>query len=244
MNKKTTLQLQAIQAAKNNDWHKAAEYNQALINLDELDISAYNRLGVAYLQLCDKKKAKDVFQKVMEIDKSNAIARKHLYRLSHNQNIAIPTFCTDQFIEEPGKTKTVDLHRLASKNVLSEIVVGSEATLVPKNRYISVEVNGIYVGALPEDLSFRLTKLINTGNEYSCRIRSVSGCSCAVFLRETKRSKRNEHTNSFPLSKTQLATINDIDDIFLEDDIPIQVVETDNDVEKTLESNVLGSIEE
>lgn len=244
MNKKTTLQLQAIQAVKNTEWQKAADYNLAILELDNQDISAYNRLGVAYLQLSEKKKAKETFQKVLEIDKSNAIAQKHLHRLSHNQNVTIPTFSTDHFIEEPGKTRTAELHRLASKNVLSDVVVGSQATLVPKNRYISVEVNGTYIGALPEDLSFRLTKLITTGNEYSCRVRSVSGCSCAVFLREIKRSKRNEHTNSFPLSKTQLATINDIDDIFLEDDIPVQVVETDNDVEKTLESNVLDSIEE
>jgi hypothetical protein len=244
MNKKTTLQIQAIQAVKNNEWEKAVNYNQAILDLDNLDISAHNRLGVAYLQLAEKKKAKDIFQKVLEIDKSNAIARKHLYRLSHNQNVTIPTFSTDQFIEEPGKTRTVDLHRLASKNILNDIIVGSEATLIPKSRYISIEVKGVYIGALPEDLSFRLTKLITTGNEYSCRVRSVNGCGCAVFLREVKRSKPNEHTNSFPLSKTQLATINDIDDIFLEDDIPVQVVETDNDVEKTLESNVLESIEE
>ena len=143
----------------------------------------------------------------------------------------------EQFIEEPGKTKTVELHRLASKDQIAHLAVGQTCSLKPKNRYISVEVGKTYLGSLPEDLSYRLTKLMKNGNEYICYIRSISTNSCSIFIKETKRSKPNEFVNSFPTSKNQISTINDM---FLADDavplqmenIPIQIVVTDREDEE------------
>ncbi len=227
--------MQAIQAAKNQEWQKALDYNTQIIEIDNKDIAAFNRLGLAQLQLGGKKQAIEAFQSALGIDKSNNIANKHLKALKKNQNIKVPAFSTSNFIEEPGKTKTVELHRLACKDLLNELNVGTLCQLVPKNRYISIEANSKYIGALPEDLSFRLTKLIKTGNDYICQVRSVSSCNCVVFLKETKRSKRNQNINSFPLVKTKITTINDVDDTFLKDDVPVQIVETDNDNQQNFE---------
>lgn len=243
MNRKKTLQLQAIQAAKKQAWADAISYNEQLIELDATDLSAYNRLGVAHLQLDQKAAAQRIFEQALTVDKSNTIARKQLDRLKNNQAPAKPAFTLDHFIEEPGKTKTVNLHRLASKKVLEKVFVGDEAALVTKSRFISVEVGNTYIGALPEDLSFRLTKLINSGNQYGCTIRSITNANCTVFLREISRSKKNQHTNSFPIVKTQLTTINDIDDAFLDEDVPVQMVETDFDREQDI-SEVVKSIDE
>ncbi len=232
MNKKTSLQLQAIQAAKQQNWQLAVDLNQSILEIDNKDVNAYNRLGVAFLQSNQKKQAADSFKKALEVDKSNNLAKKHLSNLTKKRNVKLPSFFADTFIEEPGKTKTVELHRLASKNVLSQLQIGSECQLKPKSRYISIEWQDQYIGALPEDLSFRLTKLIRKGNKYSCRVQSVSPCSCSIFLKEIKRSQKNEHVNSFPSVKTKMTTIDDIDDMFIEDDVPVQIVDTDNDNEK------------
>jgi len=233
MNNKSILQRLAIQSAKNQDWEKATQLNQEIIKIDENDTSALNRLGIALSQLGEKAAAIKYLERSLKIDKSNSIAKKHLERLSKNKKLNAPSFANNHFIEEPGKTKTVELHRLASKNVLNVLTVGTACELIPKNRYISVEANQNYIGALPEDLSFRLSKLIKGGNKYSCYIRSINASSCVIFLREMKRSLKNEYINSFPLARTQLTTINDIDDTFIEDDVPIQIVETDYDEEKT-----------
>lgn len=235
MNKKNLIAQQAIKAAKNQDWQLAADLNQSILDLDNNDLGALNRLGVALIQLKDKKQAQKQFEQVLSLDKSNSIAKNHLAKIKANRKVNIPTFAQNHFIEEPGKTKTVELTRLASKSILNKLTVGSSCELKLKNRFISIEIANDYVGALPEDLSFRLSKLIKNGNLYQCFVRSVNPSSCIVFLKEIKKSKKNQYTNSFPITKTQLTTINDIDDAFIEDEVPIEIVETDNDEERTFD---------
>lgn len=235
MNAQTAL-YQAINAAKDSNWPMAIECNQAILDQNPNDVGALNRMAVAHLQLKDVKKAKSMFKRVLEIDKSNSIAKKNLARLDNNQATVVPTFSREDFIEEPGKTKTVELHRLAGKNVLDSLAIGMECDLKPKNRYISVETSGNYIGALPEDISFRLAKLIETGNTYFCCIRSFSASHCSIYIKELSRSVENENVHSFPISKNSLAAINDVDDhLLLEDDIPVQIVDSDSDVEKSLD---------
>ncbi len=225
----------AIAAAKRSDWQSAVEFNLTLLQQNPNDVSALNRLGVSYLQLQDKNSAREAFNKVLEIEKLNPIAKRNLARLKGNGSANV-SFSTQYFIEEPGKTKTVELHRLAGKTVLDSLSVGQQCELKLKNRYISVECVGQYVGALPEDLSFRLTKLINWGNTYTCIIRSCSNNACSVFLKESHRSKKNQEIHSFPPGKLNHSSIADIDDRFLlDEDIPVEIVETDQDYEKSLD---------
>ncbi|PIR59293.1 MAG: hypothetical protein COU69_00830 [Candidatus Pacebacteria bacterium CG10_big_fil_rev_8_21_14_0_10_56_10] len=235
MNKISQFQRQAIQAAKRLDWQAAVEHNSALLNYDPANVGALNRQGVAYFQLGMLSKARHSFKQVLDIDKSNPIARKQLDKIKQKKPATV-SFSREHFIEEPGKTKIVELHRLASKAVLESVAVGDLCQLVPKSRYISVESsNSTYLGALPEDLSFRLTKLMKRRNSYSCFIHSADGKCCSVYLKETFRSKRNENINSFPLNRVNLAAINDVDERFLlEDDVPLTIVNTDTDAEKTL----------
>jgi tetratricopeptide (TPR) repeat protein len=222
MNTHAHLRHLAINAAKNGDWQAAIQYNQNLLSQKPEDTGALNRLGVAFLQLNQAKDAKRAFENVLEIDRNNAIAKKHLSRLKSNQVVNTPSFTFQPFIEEPGRTKTTELHRLAGKPVLDTLAVGQDCELKLKKRFISVEAKGQYVGALPEDLSFRLAKLIERGNTYSCTIRSCSNKSCAVYLRETSRSPQNSEVHSFPPSKSATLGHSDLDDRFLlDEDIPV-----------------------
>lgn len=201
-------------AAKDQQWATAVELNEQLLEHNPNDLGALNRLGIAYAQLGDMSQAKKAFQQVLEIDKANIIAKKNLQRLSSQTAQLSPSFAAQNFIEEPGKTKTAELHRLAGKNVLEGLAIGQACELKPKNRYISVEIDNVYVGALPEDISFRLAKLINTGNTYSCCIRSVSANHCSVFIKELTRSKKNAEVNSFPVSKAYFGgAINEVEDL-------------------------------
>lgn len=234
MNAQTALS-QAIAAAKDQNWSAAIECNKAILDHNPNEVGAWNRLGIAYSQLGNQKAAKSAFQKVLDIDKSNPIARKNLDKIKNNQTLTVPTFARQDFIEEPGKTKTVELHRLAGKNVLDSLTVGTECELKPKNRYISVETNGTYIGALPEDISFRLAKLIDTGNKYYCCIRSFSASHCSVYIKELSRSEKNKDVNSFPAAKMSNSSLGDLDDLLLDDEIPIEVVDSDTDVERTIE---------
>ncbi len=236
------LRHQAVNAAKNGDWHQAVALNSQIIAESPSDTHAHNRLGVAYLQLRQLDAAKSSFKQVLQIDKTNAIAKRHLERIKDNFVSVAPAFSNQSFIEEPGKTRAVELHRLAGRQVLNQLSVGQECQLIIKKRYISIEMNDVYIGALPEDLSFRLSKLIEKGNEYTCVIRSCSGNHCCVYLKETVRSAANTDVHSFPPSKMSMNPINDIDDNFaLQDALGSQLAEldpdSDDDADKPLEEN-------
>lgn len=233
------LRTQAILAAKKTDWHAAVAINEQILTSYPDDVGSYNRLGLAQLQLGDRSAAKTSFSKALEIDRSNAIAKKQLERISSKKTTTLPSFSTEHFIEEPGRTKIVELHRLAGKQVLEELSVGSHCKLVAKKRYISVEtLQGTYIGALPEDISFRLIKLIESGNVYACMIQKITSNQCSVYLKETHRSPANLDTHSFPPGKINSNSVLDIDDRFLmEDEMAVEDSDDEEDVDKPFDSS-------
>jgi tetratricopeptide (TPR) repeat protein len=239
MQKLSVLRQTAIQAAKTLAWDQAVLINQDILAQEPKDLDALNRLGLAQMQLNDLAGAKQTFQSVIKIDKSNIIANKHLKKLASNQIGNLLTFSDSYFIEEPGKTKIIDLHRLAGKQILNNLSVGQSCNLVIKAHYICIESNDTHIGALPEDLSARLTKLITNGNEYSCQIHSTTEKTCKVLIKETKASEKNTNVLSFPVAKTALTGGTPAsDDFILEDEVPIQLEdgETDlNAIESALE---------
>ncbi len=198
----SNLQAQAIAAAEKQDWPAAITANQSLLELEPKNISAMNRLGFCYLQQADTKNAKAAYTKVLELDAYNSIAKKYLSLLENGKKIAPVTMNTFQenFIEEPGKTKTVGLCRVADPSILTTIPVGTPCTLVIKQHRISVETEqgNVYVGSLPDDLSHNLSKLIVGGNLYKTVIKSVTKTGCSVFIKELSRSKKQQHLHSFP----------------------------------------------
>jgi tetratricopeptide (TPR) repeat protein len=237
MKLQSDLKNLAIKDAKNGDWKLAIEHNLQILELSPENTNALNRLGIAYVQLDKIPKAKKSFQKALEIDKNNKIAKKHLDKLANNQTCVAPSFSKSHFIEEPGKTRTVALFRLAGKNVLDCVSVGKECELIIKNRFISIEIDGKYIGALPEDLSFRLTKLIKSGNEYQCIVRSCNQKNCEVYLKESLISEKNIGTHSFPPSKMSLNPLSQLDEaVVLEENLPVEMINTDSDTERTMDS--------
>src|SRR3989304_5401694 len=232
MKKYAALVQDAITAAKNQDWENAVEINQEILSRSEHDLGALNRLGLAYIQLKKPIKARQAFKAVLDRDKSNLIARKHLKNLK-NKHAANSPLSNTYFIEEPGKTKIAELHRLARKDILTKLRIGQTCLLVTKkNKYIYIETeDGKYIGALLDDLSYRLNKLIKRGNEYECLIHSFAENNCTVHLREAKTSLKNKHLQSFPVGKasTIAAGAGAEEEFLIEDDIPVETGEHDDD---------------
>ncbi|MCB9813626.1 MAG: hypothetical protein H6772_04435 [Pseudomonadales bacterium] len=236
MSVQINLRNLAIKNAKDGDWEAAIKNNLQLIEMDPENTNALNRIGLAYIQIKKLSKAKKYFKTVLKIDINNRIAQKHLEKLNNNQVITAPEFVKQYFIEEPGKTKTVQLLRLAGKQVLENICIGQTCEFKIKNRFISIESKGKYLGTLPEDLSFRLSKLIKNGNIYSCQVRSCSLKQCCVYIKEIFQSEINKGAHSFPSNDIALNPLSEADDtIILEENIPVEIVQTDNDFERTLD---------
>ncbi len=231
MQNQMLLKQEAINAAKNSDWAKAILINQEIIERYGEEPETMNRLGLAYLKNNQVSEAKKTFKRILEIDKSNIIANKHLDKIKNNESSVDIIFNQDNdFIEEPGKSKIVTLHRLAGKDQLKKLKVGQVCFLQLKNRYISiVDENDRHIGALPEDISFRLSKLISNGNEYRCVVYKVNEKQCLIQVKETFRSKKNEQIVSFP-NKAQNNLVLP-DDFILEEDIPFEVLGEEEDEE-------------
>lgn len=196
----TTLTTLAIKAAQESDWGKGKEFNSEILIQEPDSIEAMNRLAFCEMQLNNTAAAKKIYEQVLSRDRINPIATKYLQLLKRKVQITPPTIhASEDFIEEPGKTKSVLLQRLAEGDVLQSVAVATPCTLWPKNHRIDVKTeSGLYLGSLPDDIAFRLQKLIKLGNTYKALVQSTTKNSCALFIKEVHRSPEALNTASFP----------------------------------------------
>lgn len=204
-----TLEEQAIKAALNQNWQKAIEINKEIIKEKPQNVAALNRIGRAYWELGRIEEATKSYKKVIKIEPFNPIANKNIKRLGKNKNIKASKnngiISASIFLEEPGKTKLIKIIRLASPSILSQLDNGDEVFFVIKKRLISViDDNKNYLGALPEDLSQRLIRLIKGGNQYQVFVKNVDRQLMEIIIREVLRSKKFLNTPSFPQGKLSL----------------------------------------
>lgn len=196
----------AINAALNQDWKEAISINIALLKSNKNSISLLNRLGFAYLQSGQLSLAKTTFQKVIKLDSYNQIAAKNLKKLGLVKQKDILKNPKKQvqpmsFLEEPGKTKIVECVNTATVQVLSTLTPGEEVELKAKNHTVEVRNSqSVYLGALPDDVSFRLIKFLAVGNTYQGLVKSTNKSTLVVFIREISRGKRYATQPSFTSS--------------------------------------------
>lgn len=195
----------AIDAALKNDWDRAIELNSAILKENPNDLEALNRLAQAYLQLGELDNAKNTYRKVLRADPYNLIAKKNLKRISDgfipSTKNSLGTDSVAIFLEEPGKTKTVNLINCASSQTLAKLSHCDLVNLIVKKHSVVVQKDGMYLGALPDDLAFRIIRLISLGNRYQAFVKSIDGNNIQIFLQELKRAKRLGNQASFPQGK-------------------------------------------
>ncbi len=198
---------QAIKATLAGDWDEAVNLNKSLIDDDPKDVAAWNRIALAYMILGKSKNAKDSYQKVLEIDPLNSIALKNLKKIKSDSKNgeAISIQVNNIFLEETGKTKVVELVNVAQSEILSSLRTGQSVELSAKRLKVHVYQGKKYIGALPDDIGSRLTKLITGGNTYEAFVKSSSNQEVSIFIREIKRSNKFKDQASFvQITETKL----------------------------------------
>lgn len=191
------LQEKAIEAALNFDWELVVDYNLTIITESPNDLQALNRLARGYMELGQKDQTKEIYEKVLKIDKFNPIAIKNL-KLLPRKNGASTTTANEDFIEETGITKTTKLIKLAGKDILGVVYCKQPLQLYPKSHLVSITTpDNAYIGSLPDDLSFKIIKLMQKGYIYTACIKSVTNNEITIFIRETKRGRRGQTMPSF-----------------------------------------------
>lgn len=197
----------AINAALEQDWAKAVTANEEIIKKNENSIDALSRLAYAYTQLGKIEKAKKLYRTILSLDRYNFIAKKNLDKISslsgksqtYIQKKSPAILSPRLFLEEPGKTKSIVLKNVAPTSVISKFRIGDTVTLHPKKHSIEIrDQEKTYIGAIPDDITFRLLRFIKAGNLYHVCVKNTEKNSVSVFIREVKRGKRLFHQSTFP----------------------------------------------
>ncbi len=197
-----TIKNQAIQTALKGNWSDAISLNKNLIKDDPEDIDALNRLSFAYTITGKLKEAKSTYQKVLTIDPLNPIALRNLKKLKDKNfkqtgDINSSTLINNNFLEEPGRTKIVELVNIAQPKTVEGLKTGQTVELSVKRLKIFVSEQKQYIGVLPDDIARRLIKFMKGGCIYDAYVKSSSSHKVTVFIKEVKKTGRFKDQPSF-----------------------------------------------
>jgi tetratricopeptide (TPR) repeat protein len=192
----------AIAAALTGNWKEAILINLALLKVDKTDVDTLNRLAYAYLKSGEIAAAKRTFSKALDLDPYNGIALKNSKLLSgakrkSTKGQALPAAAPSAFLEDPGKTKIVSCVNLAPAQSLMTLSPGQMVDLKPRKHAVEIRSDKTYLAALPDDVTFKLLKLLAAGNTYQVVVKAVGKNMLTVILRELSRGKRFANQPSF-----------------------------------------------
>jgi tetratricopeptide (TPR) repeat protein len=197
------LPADAVAAALAQNWKEAIRINLGILKTDKDSVEALSRLAYAYLKTGQLTQAKKTYEKVLSLDQYNHIAQKNLKKLGtlKKKDIASDSdhhLSPLMFLEEPGKTKIVDCIHLAPKQVISTLSAGEDVQMKAKNHCIEIRSSqNTYIAALPDDLSFKLIKMLEAGNTYQAIVKGIEKNGLKVLIRELSRGKRFANQPSF-----------------------------------------------
>jgi hypothetical protein len=196
----------AIAHALDRRWDLAAAENQSLLDEFPDDLEAANRLGKALTETGDLDGARKAYQRTLELDSTNVIARRNLARIEEMRGsqprrrstkrgstpsaAATPaeTVRPHSLIEESGKSAEFDLLD-PNTQALRGVSAGDPAELVVTQRGISVQsTSGAVLGYIEPRAGLRLKRMIEGGNRYAAVVRRVSENEVSIYVRETYRA--------------------------------------------------------
>lgn len=214
----------AIDAALEGRFKDALKLNKKILRLDSQNVDALARLARAFMELGRFNLAKRYYSQVLKYDPYNPIAVKNLKIIKGFKVNGHPQASDGQqkltsalFLQEPGKTKLVNLLKVAEPSKLSRVFCGMKVIACVKNRKITVsDTEGGYLGVLPDDICHLLIRLLRGGNKYEFFIKSIKVNGLQVLIKEVFRSKRFKNQPSF-LEGTTSSFISEMH-TFLEED--------------------------
>jgi tetratricopeptide (TPR) repeat protein len=214
------LSKEAIDLALQGRWEEAEAVNRDIIKKFPTDVEAYNRLGRALTELGNFDRAKKAYFKALELAPENAIAKKNLARLTSlsesmatlssnpqeasTQRAQARRVALDLFITEVGKAGVVNLHNVASGDVLAKMGFGDQVHLEARGQHlIVVSEDGEYLGEVAPKQGLRLIKLMQGGNRYDAAILHVEEDKVQVIIKEVYQHPSQVGRPSFLVKATE-----------------------------------------
>ena len=203
----TSPAQKAVSFALSGNWTEAARVNLQILSVDPNDTEALCRLARAYTELGKIKEAREVTKKVLKIDPVNTIALKFQEKLKtakKSDSLSSNQPPSESFLEEPGKTKLVQLLNLGKSEAFAGLDPGEEVKLISYSHKVTIDsMDGKYIGKIPDDIAARLKNLIKEGNKYQVLIKSIEPKEVTVFIREIERGPKVGNVASFSPEKIE-----------------------------------------
>lgn len=204
----------ASRLATDGQWLEAIDINLQILERYPREVSAYNRLGKAYMELHRFASAYDAYRNALNIDPANPIAQRNLIRLRDRQSqeaegheAQSASVRSIWFIEEVGRTYVDELVNVAPLAELELLRSGEELQYAIQGADVHVATQeGAYVGQLEPRIAKRLIELLDLGNTYRIVLigveappeGSVSWPRVRIIIREETRDAGMGSRLSFP----------------------------------------------
>lgn len=204
---------EAVGLALQGEWKEAVAANRSILERFPDDVETCNRLGRALMEIEEYAEARKAYERTLELDAFNSIAKKNLNRLSLMGKRAVKASArkadarkvvADIFVEETGKARVVKLVSLAAKEVVAKMAPGEEvAPYVEGQRLLVKNKEGDCLGEVEPKYGARLAKLTKGGNRYIAAVHSLSDKEMKVIVREVYQHPSQAGRPSFPLKDKQ-----------------------------------------
>jgi len=208
----------AVGLALQGQWREAVAANKSILERFPDDVETCNRLGRALTEIGEYSEARKTYERTLELDGFNSIAKKNLNRLSLMGKRAAKASArksgtrkadarkvvADIFVEETGRAKVVKLVSLAAREVVAKMAPGEEvAPYVEGQRLLVKNKEGDCLGEVEPKYGARLAKLAKGGNRYIAAVHSLSDKEMKVIVREIYQHPSQAGRPSFPLKDKQ-----------------------------------------
>lgn len=183
------LAQEAISAALSCDWEKAILINSKILKIDSKNIDALNRIARAYAEKGEIEKAKKFTTKVLKIDPANTIAGRCHLKWQDFKPVANSRITKFKFIEEPTRTKVVNLINLGEKINITNLDCGDTLKLDPHTHRVNVlTMDDNYIGRFPDDLALKFISLVKLGGSYEVVVKTANTREVKVFVRALSKN--------------------------------------------------------
>ena len=186
----------AIQKALQKNWEEALDINKDILKEDPDSTEALMRAARAFYELGRLDEAIASVKKVLKLDPLHLIAQKcyDKWKIMDPSDLPMPQVYPNQhngfhkinlFLEEPGKTKIINLHHLGDTKLIDSLDCGDEVQIVASPHKVTcISNNGHYIGRFPDDIATKTIGDIKKGLSYNAHIKSIDTMEVKIFIKQ------------------------------------------------------------
>jgi tetratricopeptide (TPR) repeat protein len=187
----------AIHKALQNNWEEALNINKEILKEDPDNAEALMRAARAFFELGRLEEALASVKKVLRLDPLNLIALRCDEKWSAMDPSELPSGAQgipnttngfhkiNLFLEEPGKTKIVNLHHLGDTKLIATLDCGDEVQITAgAHKVTCTSPDGHYIGRFPDDIATKTIDDIKKGSTYKAHVKSITASEIKLFIKQ------------------------------------------------------------